>query len=96
MPRLSKQPDEESFSFRVDRQLRAAFEAEAEREDRPAAQLLREFMRTYVERRRERAHAVEARRQSAVIATRAADPGSDEAAVMGWMQEVADRDGWVA
>ena len=39
-------------------------------------------MRAYVERQREPALATEARRQSRVLAERAADPGSDEAEVM--------------
>jgi hypothetical protein len=96
MPRLSQHPKEESFNFRVDPKLKADFQRATEAEDKPAAQVLRDFMRAYVERQRERAFAVEARRQSRVLAERAADPGSDEAEVMRWMEDVSDTDGWTA
>jgi hypothetical protein len=76
MPRTSQTPKEETFNFRVDPSLKAAFQAATEAEDKPAAQVLRDFMR------RRRDFAAEAHRQSVAIAARAADPGSDEAAVM--------------
>lgn len=60
------------------------------------AQVLRGFMRAYVERQRERAFAAETRRQSRLLAERAADPGSDEAEVMRWIEDVSDTDGWTA
>ncbi len=53
-------------------------------------------MRAYVERQRERAFAAEARRQSRLLAERAADPGSDEAEVMRWVEDVSDTTGWTA
>lgn len=37
-----------------------------------------------------------ANRQSRVLAEHAADPGSDEAEVMRWTEDVADTDGWTA
>jgi hypothetical protein len=82
MPRTSHNPKEESFNFRVDPSLKAAFRAATEAEDKPAAQVLRDFMRAYIERQRRRDFAAEAHRQSLSIAARAADPNSDEAAVM--------------
>jgi hypothetical protein len=72
----------ESFNFRVNSDLKAAFTTATEAEDRPAAQVLRSFMRVYVARRERRAFAAEARRQSLAAAAVAADPTSDEAAVM--------------
>ena len=42
------------MTFRVEQQLRAAFAEAALLEDRPAAQVLREFMRAYVNQSRER------------------------------------------
>ncbi|MBN9563337.1 MAG: DUF3018 family protein [Alphaproteobacteria bacterium] len=96
MPRLSQHPKEESFNFRVDPKLKADFQRATEAEDKPAAQVLRDFMRAYVERQRERAFAAEARRQSRVLAERVADPGSDEAEVMRWIEDVSDADGWTA
>lgn len=96
MPRLTQSPKEESFNFRVDPKLKAEFQAATEAEDKPAAQVLREFMRAYVERGRERAFAAEARRQSRLLAERAGDPSSDEADVMRWIEEVSDTEGWSA
>jgi Protein of unknown function (DUF3018) len=96
MPRQSQHPKEESFNFRIDPKLKAEFQIATEADDKPAAQVLREFMRTYVERQRERAFAAEARRQSRVLAERAADPASDEAQVMRWIEDVTDIDGWTA
>ena len=96
MPRTSARPKVESFNFRVDPELKAAFTAATAEEDKPAGQVLRDFMRGYVERRRERAVTTEARRQSRFVATRAADPGSDEAEVMRWIDDVSDTEGWTA
>ncbi|WP_457832468.1 antitoxin MazE-like protein [Staphylococcus aureus] len=53
-------------------------------------------MRAYVERRRERAFAAEARRQSRVLAAAASDPNGEEAEIMRWIEQVADTDGWKA
>jgi hypothetical protein len=49
MPRTSSHPKEENFNFRVSADLKAAFRAAAEAADRPAAQVIRDFMRAYVE-----------------------------------------------
>jgi hypothetical protein len=96
MPRQSQHPKEESFNFRIDPKLKAEFQKATEAEDKPAAQVLRDFMRAYVERQRGRAFAIEARRQSRVLAKRAADPSSDEVEVMRWIEDVTDTDGWTA
>src|SRR5262245_52996173 len=47
MPRTSAHPKEESFNFRVPSDLKAAFKSATEEADRPAAQVLRDFMRAY-------------------------------------------------
>ena len=86
MPRTSQHPKESTFNFRIDPNLKAAFTAAAEAADKPAAQLLRDFMRSYVQQRQRRAFEAEARRQSRAIAARAKDPRSDDYAVM---QEIA-------
>ena len=96
MPRVSQHPKEESFNFRIDTKLKAEFQTAAEAQDKPAAQVLRDFMRAYVERQRARIFAAEARRQSRLLAARAADPDSDEAETMRWIEEVADTSGWTA
>ncbi len=96
MPRASHHPKEESFNFRIDPKLKAEFQTATEAEDKPAAQVLRDFMRAYVERQRERAFTAEARRQSRQLGEGAADPSSDEAEVMRWIDDVSDTDGWTA
>jgi len=96
MPRQSQHPKEESFNFRVDPTLKAEFQTATEAEDKPAAQVLRDFMRAYVERQRERAFAAEAKRQSRLLTERAFDPRSDEAEVMRWIEDVSDTAGWTA
>jgi predicted HicB family RNase H-like nuclease len=70
MPRTSQHPKDETFNFRIDSELKAAFTAAAEAEDRPAAQVLRDFMRAYVRQKQRRSFEAEARRQSLAIAER--------------------------
>jgi predicted transcriptional regulator len=96
MPRISQHPKEESFNFRVDAELKAAFQTATEAADKPAAQVLRDFMRAYVARQQHRAPPPQARRQSRLAARRAQNPASDEAEVMRWIENVSDRDGWTA
>ncbi len=91
MPRTSQHPKETSFNFRIDPALKAAFTRVTEAEDKPAAQVLRDFMRAYVKQRERRAFEAEARRQSLEAAERARDPGSDEHAVM---RELEDESFW--
>ena len=57
---------------------------------------MRDFMRAYVERQRERAFTAEAKRRSRMLTDSAADPRRDEANVMRWIEDVADTDGWTA
>ena len=82
MPRQERPPKTDSVNFRVSAELKAAFTAAAAMDDRPAAQVLRDFMRIYVARRDRRAFSAEAHRQSVAAAAAAAVPESDEAAVM--------------
>src|ERR1700712_2151771 len=96
MARSSARPKVESFNFRVDPKLKAAFTAATADEDKPAGQVLRDFMRRYVEHRRQRAFELEARQQSRLIAERGADPASDEAEIMRWIDNVSDAEGWTA
>ena len=96
MPRASTRPKVESFNFRVDPELKAALTAATAEEDRPAGQVLRDFMRGYVARRQERAFSAKARRQSLIVAQREVDPSSDEAEVMRWIEDVSDTEGWTA
>jgi hypothetical protein len=58
-----------------------------------AARVLRSFIRVYIARCERRAFAAEARRQSLAAARAAANPTSDEAAVMREL-EATTGDGW--
>ena len=92
MSRTSQHPKAETFNFRIDPALKAAFTAATEAEDKPAAQVLREFMRAYVKHTERRAFEAEARRQSLAIAQRARDPGSDEQASVEELEALIDAD----
>jgi len=92
MPRASQHPKETSFNLRIDHALKVAFTAATEAEDKPAAQVVRDFMRAYVRQQERRTFEAEARRQSLLIAERARDPESDEAAVMRELEALLDQD----
>jgi antitoxin component of RelBE/YafQ-DinJ toxin-antitoxin module len=79
---------ETTINLRIDAALKAEFTAAIESEDRPAAEVLRGLMRRYVEDARRRRFAVEARRQSQLIAA-----SKDEAEVMRWIQDVSALEG---
>lgn len=81
----------ENFNFRVEPELKAAFVAAAAADDRPAGQLLRDFMRRCVAVRARAEFAAEAKRQSRLIA---ADTAA-EAEIIDWIGKVSDRSGWV-
>ena len=74
MPGTSQHPMDSSFNFRVDPALKAAFSHATEVEDKPAAQVLRDFMRAYVKRREHLAFPNDAHQQSLEAAIRANDP----------------------
>jgi hypothetical protein len=94
MPRTSQHPKETSFNLRIDPALKAAFAAATEAEDKPAAQVLRDFMRAYVKEHERRTFEAEARRQSRLVAEAARDPHGDEAEVMRWIEGAADDEAW--
>lgn len=92
MPRTSQHLKDTSFNLRLDPALKAAFTAATEAEDKPAAQVIRDFMRAYVERRTRRAFEAEARRQSKRLAAAADEPGSPEAEELRWLEAFVDQD----
>lgn len=92
MSRATTHPKEATFNLRIDPVLKAEFSAATEAEDKPAAQVLREFMRRYVAERARAAYIAEAGRQSRAIAERAKDPTSDEYAVMRELEAELDAD----
>src|SRR5438045_519869 len=82
MARTSTEPKLDVITFRVPRELKAAFIEIAVQEAKPVGELLRELVRDRVEQKRRRVFEAEARRQSLAAAALARDPNSDEAAVM--------------
>jgi hypothetical protein len=92
MPRTSQHPKDTSFNLRLDPALKAAFTAATEAEDKPAAQVPRDFMRAYVRQRERRALEAEARRQSRLLTQAARDPNSAESEEMSWLETFVDRD----
>lgn len=82
MPRTSQHRKETSFNLRLDPALKAAFTKATEAEDKPAAQVIRDFMRSYVETRERRAFEAQAQRDCLAINEAVRDPNSDEAQVM--------------
>jgi len=92
MPRTSQNPKDSSFNFRIDPGLKAAFTRAAEAEDRPAAQVLRDFMRAYVARQKRLSFEAEARRQSLEAARLARDPVSDDYASLREFEALFDED----
>ena len=97
MPRASQHRKESSFNLRIDPALKAAFSAATEADDKPAAQVLRDFMRAYVRRRERIAFEADAHRQSLSAAEHARDPNSDEYAVMREIEAaLADESYWKA
>ena len=90
MPRTTTQNVKaESLNLRVDPALKAEFVAASEAENKPVAEILRKFMRAYVEHAKRNKFAAEARRKSQLLAS-----FSDEAEVFRWMQGVSDSEGW--
>jgi hypothetical protein len=92
MPRSSQHPKSDTFNFRIDSTLKAAFVAATEADDKPAAQVLRDFMRAYVKQKAQRAFGAEAQRQSRAIAARASELDSDESAVLRELDAYLERD----
>ena len=92
MPGASQHPKETTFNFRLDPELKTAFTMAADADHQPAAEVLRRFMRSYVEQKRRSEFDAEARRQSLAIAARAADPKSDDHTAMRELDAELDRD----
>ncbi|MGH9380431.1 MAG: CopG family ribbon-helix-helix protein [Thermoanaerobaculia bacterium] len=70
-------PKDAVFTVKLEAELRDAFVAEATATDRPASQLVREFMREFVERQRqEREHDAWFRAEVEQAQREAVDPGA--------------------
>ncbi len=82
MSRTSTDPKDETVTFRIPSELKAAIVEIAAQEAKPVGELLRELVAERVERQRRRAFEAEARRQSLELAALAQDPNSGEAAIL--------------
>ena len=89
MPRTTTNRKGETLNLRVDPALKAEFVAASEAENKPIAEILRKFMRAYVEHAKRNKFAAEAKRQSRLLAS-----STDEAEVFRWMQDVSDAEEW--
>jgi len=87
--RTSTNPKRETLNLRVDPALKADFMAASEEEKKPVAEVLRELMRGYITRAKQRKFVAEARRQSRIIAA-----SKDDADVLRWIERETDTEGW--
>ena len=90
MPNSNTNSDTDTFTFRIDSGLKAAFVKLAAQFDKPAAEILRDFIRELVETRRRTDFAREAHRQSKIVAAAASETGSDEADVLRQLDQAFD------
>jgi len=81
-----------TFTMKLELKLRNQFMKAAATAHRPASQLVRDFMRTYIEHEKKRQFAAEAHRQSVSIAKRAATADTDEHAMMREIAAELDQD----
>ena len=89
MPRTTTNRKGETLNLRVDPTLKVEFAAVSEAENKPIAEILRKWMRAYVDHAKRSKFTAEARRQSRLLAK-----SSEEAEVFRWMQDVSDAENW--
>lgn len=89
MRRTDRRSSGNTFTFRIDPELKAEFIAVTQAEDQPVAQVLRTFMSAYIARKRQKEFESEARRQSSLVSE-----SPDESNVMSWISDVADLENW--
>lgn len=75
---------EATMNLRLDAELKSDFLALAEKESRPASEILRELMRQHIRESRYRQYCEEAERESKIVAE-----SEDEAEVMRWIENVS-------
>jgi predicted AAA+ superfamily ATPase len=88
MPRTSHAPKEITLNLRLDSTLKAEFMAVAGTEDKPAAEVLRNLIREYVQKARRKAFLTEAARQSNLIAN-CSSGRPEEIESMRWVENVS-------
>ncbi len=79
---MSNTPKMDTFTFRIESDLKADFVKLVESQNKPAGEILRGFIRELVSSKRQNEFLKQARLQSKVIATAANSSNSDEAEVL--------------
>jgi hypothetical protein len=80
----------DTFTFRLERDLKSAFLKLAESQDKPAGEILRELIGELVKTKQHSDFVKEARRQSKIIAASASNSSSDEAEVLSQLDKAFD------
>jgi hypothetical protein len=80
----------DTFTFRIDPDLKAAFVELSERQEMPAGEILREYIRELVKTKQRQDFEGEARRQSKILLAAASNPGGDEADVLRYLDRAFD------
>ncbi len=83
-----------SLTIRLDSELKLVLEQTAQAQSKPVGEVVRGLIRDFASRKRNREFLAEARRQSRLLAEAAKLPGSDEANVTRWLDDVADTSDW--
>ena len=85
---------DESFTFRLEPEMKAALTLAAASEDRQPGELLRDLLRRYIADKERATFEAEARRQCLAVNALAQNPDSDEAAVMAELDAHLAADGF--
>ncbi|MDQ2861182.1 MAG: hypothetical protein M3T55_10775 [Pseudomonadota bacterium] len=91
MARTASASNSDTFTFRLDKGLKAALTNSAAADHKQPATLMRELVRNHLDRRERQAFEQEARRQCHLINAAACEPHSDEAKVMRELEDNLDR-----
>ena len=86
----------ETFTFRLDPDLKAALARSASDAHMQPAELLRQLVREHLAQKERQAFEIEARRQSLSIAQRASQQNPDEAEVLRYMEAALECDDFAA
>ena len=89
MPKVQNRPIAGTLTLRLDRKLKDDFLSAAKGENRPASEVLRDLMLSYIAQKRRERFEAEASRQSALAAE-----SFDEEEVMRWIENVSDAGTW--
>lgn len=95
---MSNTPKMDTFTFRIESDLKAAFVKLVESQDKPAGEILRGFIRELVSSKRQSDFLKQARLQSKIIKAAASSADSDESEVLRQLDmefdELSKNDDW--